>query len=339
MPGAVSRRRNIRSLSRYAPYARVAWRAGSAIGKYFKRSWGQSRLRSSPMSRKAKSVGSLSEQRDVTTLYRRNRAPRYVRKRARSYMKRFTYAMDKLQSMKTCIITASSQIAFSPTGYADGQARIGITMYGYNTNTFAANTDPGNGDMWWIFARENGGDPTVALGTRKLRFRSCTINYTVQNTFEEGVYMDIYFVIARKNNGSTSDPTVEWNEQIAIQAPGNMPTAITTNQYYQVTPFDASGFGRFWLIKSRKRVFMQPTEIYSFQQRDAGNYVLNMADLFDMKMKNNVTEGVIMVFHNPYVDTVTTPGTPVPGGGQVQVTATKTYHYTEVTSSIDSIGV
>lgn len=322
---------------RYSPRQyRAAWNVGQYIGKKLRKYASSSRQSSS--SRKAKSVGSLSEQRDVTTLYRRSRAPRRVRRGARKAMRMFQYRMDKLQSQKTCIITAGGQISFSPTGLANGQIALGITMYGYNPNTYAANADAGNGDMWWIFARENGGDPTAASGSRKLRFRSCTMNYTIQNTFEEGVYMDIYFVIARKSNGSTSDPAVEWSEAIALQAAGNMPTAITANTYYQVTPFDAGSFGRYWLVKSRRRVFMQPNEIYSFQQRDAGNYVLKMEDLFNIRMKANLTEGVIMVFHNPFVDTTTTPGTAVPGGGQVQVTCTKTYHYTETTSSIDSIG-
>lgn len=60
---------------------------------------------------------------------------------------------------------------------------------------------------------------------------------------------------------------------------------ITNSMYYAVPPFDAPGFGRYWLIKSRKSVFVQPQEIYSFQQRDAGNYILNMDDLLNMKMR------------------------------------------------------
>lgn len=320
----------------------AAWNAGQYVGRILKRKWkGSSRSSSgrSFSSAKAKSVGSLSEQRDVTTLYRRKRAPRRVRRGARRALKRFTYQMDKMQGMKTCVITAAAQLAGSPTNLATGQGAVGITMYGYNTNTFAGNIDPANGDMGWIFARENGAYPTAATGSRKLRFRSVTMNYTVQNVYEEGVYMDIYFVIARKNNGSTSDPATEWQEAIAQQSAGNMPTAITGNSYYGLTPFDGPGFGRYWLIKSRKRVFIQPTEIYSFQQRDAGNYVLNMDDLLDIKVKSNLTEGVLIVFSNPNVDAVTTPGTPVPGGWLCNLTCTKTYHYTETTSSVDAIGV
>ena len=240
-------RRTMRAARRYSPtHYRAAWKVGQYVGNTIQKYRGS---RGGGSSRKAKSVGSLSEQKDVTTLYRRHRAPRRVRRAAKRGMRMFTYRMDKLQSMKTAIITTGSQLSWSPTNLADGQKVIGITMYGYNTNTFAANTDTGNGDVWWIFARENGGDPTASSGSRKLRFRSCTMNYTIQNTFDEGVYMDIYFVIARKNNGSTSDPAVEWNEAIALQSAGNMPSGITNNMYYQVTPFDSGSFGRFWLIQ------------------------------------------------------------------------------------------
>lgn len=326
-----------RSYQRYA--MRIGQYAGRAIGKWYRNRQAYRRLGggNSATSAKAKAVGSLSEQRDVTTLYRRRRAPVRVRRRARKMFKRFQYSMDKLNGMKTAVITVAAQQSWSPTNLFDGQKAVGITMYGYNTNTYASNTDRGNGDMWWIFAREMGGDPVSGLDTYKLRFRSVTMNYTIQNTYDESVYMDIYFVIARKNTGSTSDPSVEWSEAVASQTAGNMPNPIQDNQYYGLTPFDAPGFGMYWLVKSRKRVFMQPNEIYSFQQRDAGNYLLNAEDLLNMKLRGNLTEGVILVFTNPFVDS-TVPTAPVPGGGQVQICCTKTYHYTFSTSAQNSVG-
>jgi len=287
---------------------------------------------------RSKIVGSLTEQKDVTNLYRRKRAPRRVRRRARRFAGKVNYVIDRGLGMKTCVIPNSSQVSWSPTGYADGQNSIGITMYGYNVNTYASNTDPGNGDIPWIFARENGAYPTGSSGTRKLRFRSCCIDYSIQNTYDEGVYLDIYFVIARQAAGSSSDPAVVWNNGLAEQLAGNMPSAVTTKDFYGVTPFDAPGFGRFWTIKSRRRVFIQPSEIYSFQQRDAANYYLNMDDILDLRVKKYITEGVLFVFHNPFVDSVTTPGTDVPGGGQVQVSYVKTYHYSEVSVNQDTIG-
>lgn len=309
---------------------KYAWSAGKAVGSYFqKRKWS---TRQSSKKSKGRQIGSLSEQRDSTTLYTRRRAPRRVRRAARRYTSRFTYTMDKLQAMKTCIINNSSQVAWSPTSFANGQTANAVTMYGYETNSYATNIAPGNGDMPWIFARENGGYPTASDGSRKLRFRSCTITYSLQNNYTEGCYIDMYFVIARKNNGSEADPANEWIQSIAEQSAGNMPTAVTSFTTYGVTPFDAPAFGRYWLIKRRRRVFLQPQEIYSFQQRDPGNYVLNMGDILNLKAKANLTEGVIFVYSNPNC-----VGSE-PGGGVVQLTYTKTYHYTETMSSIDAIG-
>ena len=313
--------------------ARLAWNVGRRV-----RSAYNDYQRSSTSSAKAKAVGSVSEQRDVSALYRRKRAPKRVRRAAKKFSGKVYYYMDKTQGMKTAVITASTQVNGAPTGLSNGQYALGITMYGYGNNTYAANIDTFNGDMSWIFARENGAYPTASSGSRKLRFRNCTMNYTVQNTYDEGVYMDIYFVIARANNGSTADPVSEWDQAVAVQSNGNLPTPITSATYYQLTPFDAGSFGRYWLVKSRKRVYMQANQIYSFQMRDAGNYVLGMEDVLNLQAKRNVTEGVILVFQNPFVDTVTTPGTPVPGGFQCQVTCTKTYHYAETSVSVDTIG-
>lgn len=313
-------RAGLKRLGEYAGNAFKRWKNGGSQKKSY---------------RKGRMVGSLTEQRDFTNLYRRRRAPRRLRARARRFAGKVNHVIDRGLGMKTCIIPNSSQISWSPTGYSDGQKSVGVTMYGYNTNSYASNVDPGNGDIPWIFARENGAYPTSTSGSRKLRFRSCCIDYSIQNTFNEGVYMDIYYVICRQSNGASSDPAVVWDNSINEQLAGNMPNGITNKNYYGVTPFDAPGFGRFWLVKSRKRVFIQPSEIYSFQTRDAANYYLNMDDILDVKCKKYVTEGVIFVFHNPYVDT--TSGA-VPGGGQVQLSYVKTYHYAEVFVDQDTIG-
>ena len=142
-------RRSARLAGRYSPGAyKTAWKLGQYAGRGLKKWYnGRSGGGSSSRVSKAKSVGSLTEQKDVTTLYRRKRAPRRLRRGARRQMKRFIYHMDKLQAMKTCVITYSGQINGSPTGLADGQGLSGITMYGYNTNSYASNIDTANGDM------------------------------------------------------------------------------------------------------------------------------------------------------------------------------------------------
>lgn len=338
-------RRNAMQAGGYGQTLRLAARAGQHVGRYLKRKWrssggGRKRARSS----RGATYGNLTFQHDEATVYRRKRAPKRVRRRHRKAFKRFMYNMDKLQSMKTCVIYNRSLFSTTPTGVSDGQSPMAVTMYGYNTNTYASNTDPGNGDMGWIFARENGAFPTAIDATRKLRFRSCVMEFTLTNELQSGgsgdAYgigiFDIYHVIARKNNGTTSDPAVFWDTALGHESAGNMPTAITSSTQLGITPFDTSEFGKYWLVKKKHRVRLSPGQVYNFQMRDPGNYVLNMSDLLDIKAKANLTEGVIIVGYNSTYKFVDPDY--LPGDVEYSVTYRKTYHYTEVSSSVDAVG-
>lgn len=300
--------------------------------------------RSRPRASRGATYGNLTFQNDESVVYKRHRAPKKIRRRHKRAFKTFQYNMDKLQSMKTCIIYERSLHTATPTGTSNGQACMGVTMYGYNTNTYAANIDRGNGDMPWIFARENGGYPTADDATRKLRFRSCVMEFTVTNELVAGatgdlqgiLVLDIYYVIARKNNGVTADPAVFWNNSIQNEAAGNMPNAVVSYDRLGVTPFDASNFGRYWLVKKKRRVRLSPGQVFNFQMRDPGNYTLNMQDILNLKSKANLTEGVILVGYNSAYK-FSDPDY-VPGDVEYSVTYRKTYHYTETSSSIDAIG-
>jgi len=297
-----------------------------------------------PRASRGATYGNLTFQNDESVVYARHRAPRRVRRRHKKMFKNFQYNMDKLQSMKTCIIYNRSLVSTTPSGTSNGQASIGVTMYGYATNSYASNTDLGNGDMPWIFARENGAYPTIDDATRKLRFRSCVMEFTVTNELVSGgtgdangiLVLDVYYVIARKNNGLTADPALFWDNAVQNEAAGNMPNAITSSTRLGVTPFDASNFGRYWLVKKKRRVRLSPGQVFNFQMRDPGNYTLNMQDILNLKAKANLTEGVILVGYNSAYK-FDDPNY-IPGDVEYSVTYRKTYHYTETSSSIDAIG-
>ena len=337
-------RRNGMRVGGYAHAARAAWKGGQLIGRALKRKWNSSGGSKRSRSSRGATYGNLTFQNDEAVVYRRKRAPRRVRRRHRKAFKNFMYNMDKLQSMKTCVIYNRSLFTATPTGVANGQAPMGVTMYGYNANTYASNSDLGNGDMGWIFARENGAFPTATEGSRKLRFRSCVMELTITNELAAGgtgdIYgigiFDIYHVIARKNNGITSDPADFWTRSLNLEAAGNMPTAITTSNQLGITPFDATNFGKYWLVKKKRRVRLSPGQVYNFQMRDPGNYVLQMSELLDIKAKSNMTEGVIIVGYNSSYKFLDPDY--VPGDVEYSVTYRKTYHYTEVNSSVDTVG-
>lgn len=283
--------------------------------------------------------GGTTFQNDRSTLYYRKRAPRRVRRRTRKFIKRLTWGLDKLQGMRTCVIVDHSNHALTPTSHANAQAIVGITLYGYGANQYASNINTGNGDMPWIFARESGAYPAATSADRKLRFRSAVMNVTLKNKSTlNSLVVDVYHLLCIQSgdtDDASGDPATNFNEAIAAQLNGNMPTAITNGQYEGVTPFDAPDFGRSWKIKNVQQYRLSPEGYFFLQLRDPGNYVLNAQDVLEMDHKKYLTEGYLFVAYNPdYVD-----GEEYRGPVDFDISANKKYHYTETTGSTNTIGV
>lgn len=327
---------------RYNPYAGAIGAAARLAMRYKYRGSGS---RTATRNSRNRDYGNITFQNDEHMIYRRKRAPKGLRKKHRRAFKNFMYNLDKLQSMKTCVIVNSSAQTLVPASLAVSQIAFGVTLYGYAPNTYAANIAPGNGDIPWIFARENGAYPTADLASRKLRFRSAVMDLTVYNALvgnEENAYggilcLDVYHVLARKdvyNATLGADPVLWWSDAVREQAAGNMPTAITSYQFDGVTPFDAPGFGRNWIIKRVRKVRLSPGQTFITQLRDPGNYTLNMYDVLEQTVGSNLTEGYIIVGYNP----ATNPVTGFRGAVAMNHNYRKKYHYTETSSSIDSIG-
>lgn len=324
-------------------FARKFLRAGAAgLRLAMRYRYGGNGSRTQTGSRKSRDYGNITYQNDEHTIYRRKRAPKRVRRRHRKVFKNFMYNMDKLQSMKTAVITGFQTVSNTPTTAANAQVATGVSIYGYSTNNFASNTEPRNGDIPYIFARENGAYPTTALGSRKLRFRSAVMDITVQNILVGNeaeslggiLNLDVYHVLCRKDGTGTSDFVTQWNAAVDEQAAGNLVTAITSYQYDGVTPFDAPGFCSRFVIKRVRKIRLSPGQTFQTQMRDPGNYVLNMNDILEKSTAGNLTEGYIILGYNPAVNTTTG----VRGICSFTLNYRKKYHYTETSSSVDSIG-
>lgn len=289
--------------------------------------------------------GNITFQNDEHVMYRRKRAPKRVRRAHRKAFRNFMYNLDKVQSMKTCLITGGGAGTLVPTSNSNSQLVFGVTLYGYGGNAYATNTNKGNGDIPFIFARENGAYPTINDASRKLRFRSATLNLTIYNALvgnEENAFggilnLDVYHVLCRKTGTSGTaggDPALWWSDAISEQAAGNMPFAVVTNQYEGVTPFDAPSFCSNFIIKRVRKIRLSPGQTFQTQLRDPGNYVLSMYDVLDRNIANNLTEGYIVVGYNPAMN----PGSGVRGVVAYNHNYSKKYHYTETSSSVDAIG-
>jgi len=329
----------------YGYAARAAWRAGAGAGRIMKK-WLKTGSSKKTVGREdtnsgtsAATFGNLTSQYDTARLYRKRRAPRRVRRRAKRFMRSLKWGLDKLQGMKVAVINNASNGGVTPTTKFNGQGITAVTMYGYGNNTYAANTNYGNGDVWWIMARENGGDPTADSATRKLRFRSCVMNVNVINTTEnapQNIIVDVYHILCKQsgnNVGNTGDPAELLNECAREMSGTNFPTEITNGLADGVTPFDIPTYGRYITVKSVRRYRLDAGGYFNLQLRDPGNYLLSMADLNDVDFKRNITEGYLFVYYNAACD-----NTGVRYAASIQLNYSKKYHYTETSTSQSQIG-
>lgn len=327
-------------MSRYGGGLRTAWRVGQALGRVYKK-WKGSGAQRTDRGGRGTTYGNLTNQYDTARIYQKKRAPRRVRRAAKKYISRLKWGMDKLQGMKMAMIAHTSTHTIVPTSDANSQGVAGLTIYGYGANGYASNTNQGNGDVWWIMARESGASPTATDATRKLRFRSVTMNVNVVNrTAGENaqggqIIVDVYHVLCKQNYDDVSnsgDPTTVWNESVNELSGTNLPTAITNANFEGVTPFDAGTFARYYTVKSIRRYRLEENGYFNLQMRDPGNYVLNMSDLLDCNHKRFVTEGYMFVFYNP------SRVAGIRGDATIELNYNKKYHYTETSSSISQAG-
>lgn len=285
--------------------------------------------------------GNLTNQYDTARIYQRKRASRRVRQGAKRYISKLKWGMDKLQGMKMAMIAHTSTHTAVPTSDSNAQGIVGLTIYGYGTNTYAANTNHGNGDVWWIMSRENGANPSIIDATRKLRFRSVAMNVNVVNRTAGAnaqggqIIVDVYHVLCKQNytdDANGGDPTVVWNESVNELSGSNLPTAITTANFEGVTPFDAGTFAKYYTVKSIRRYRLEANGYFNLQIRDPANYVLSMSDLLDCSHKKYITEGYMFVFYNP------SRVGGIRGDATIELNYNKKYHYTETSSSTSQAG-
>jgi len=330
------------ALAMYRRAQRTPWRklfkkAGrTALGIY------ANYRRSQPISlpRRQKTISaSITEQRDFSRLYKRRAAPRRVRRRARKAFQRFTYHLDKTQGMVTTKINNFANVATNVTNWkTNAVGSASFTMYGcaYNINQ----SDPNN-DLCRIYYDAYGALPTSANSAGKLRFRSCVMDFQIQNnSANNDCYVEVWHVMARKN-GEVS-PLTEFANAIDNQlgAGAGVNGSITDIGCYKLTPFDAPGFGTYWFVKQIKKYYLQVAQSFTFQIRDAKNYVINGVQIGDQKSLPYVTEGVIF---RVYGAALTSAGegleyVSAPSNSDVDISCIKTYHWTKTDLSSDVVG-
>lgn len=266
----------------YGALAMGAVRGGKAIGQWL----GRKRARTSGGSDGNASRGSApvgtTFQRDVETSYKRRRAPRRVKRRARKWRRNVNRVLNSDLSVNTFHRRSTA----SSTALADRQAVFGVSMYG------AANTSTLHNDLSAVFTAL--GVP-VNTTTAKGLFSNAYMELTITNQSQLAVFIDAYYFVCRKDVPNTMGFTPQdvFANAITVQ-PNQYGGALGFNDL-GVTPFDANRFCSHFIITKVVRHQIPPTGNMSLTLRDRRDRFINSTDLNGLAYKKGASRGILFI--------------------------------------------
>lgn len=341
-----SKRRNFsRAFSRGFKRFRTA--AGPIVSTALRFANSGSRTLTRTRNSRGAEYGNITFQNDEHQIYRRKRAPRRVRVRARKQWKRFNFMLNKSLAMHSVVIPTTQAITLTPTNGSTAQTMASYTIYGggANSTTPGTQTNPANGDLDYIMRAHSAYSGTTANApSYKFRFKSAVMNLTVKNTVDNTVesargglvFIDLYHVVCRKSTtDSAAGGAIQTVWADAIQHTGTMNALNTVNiQSDGLTPFDIGQFGEQYTIRRVRRVRLSSGQVFSTQIRDPADYIIEQDDIARWDHLANKTEGFLIVAYNPSAD----PTTGVRGIVAIEINCNKKYHYTVNDESLNSAG-
>lgn len=285
--------------------------------------------KAAPRSKETTNV--VSFQHDYTNNYRRRRAPKRVRRRARKATKLFNYHLGKTLGVQTRLFTdIQNSGTLTPTGLNNSQSVANVLMYGGNTGT-------GTGADLERICTANG----VLTNEGNVLFKSAVMETQIRNPSENVLICEAYKVVCRREG--FDEPGIEWTQSMLNS--GTAPSAglKLTPFSLNASPFDASGFGSKWLITNKKTFRIGPGNSIFLQWRDAKNYDFetsrfnwdNGASTTRTRMFKGMTKGYVFVFRSAALDATNSFGGPF----SYQIINTKTYHFALNETNEDSNGL
>lgn len=258
--------------------------------------------RRSERDEKHDSGAGITTQNDNALLYRRRRAPKRVRRKARKRAKRCLKTLLSQARSNTCLF----QYGVVKESVAGQQATL-MLCEGMlrSTGTFS-----GQGTLYDAVQNVYGIDPEDYAG--RIFLTRMSLDYSIKCRDVEGanvMELDVYEFVFRKDcyfaKAGGADGWLE--EQLGDEA--NMPgsTVKMTLQTLGVVPFDANSAMSYIVIKSKRRYYISPGQTISFTRRvtfkdgfalypsDFDNHGLSVGHPFYSRFRKSVSRGIILV--------------------------------------------
>lgn len=234
----------------------------------------------------------ITNQHDVTRIYRKRYMPRYKKRRWRKFVRRVHAVAEKDLGSRTYVINSLLQVTSNTLG-AQGCATVCLYP---NTSTDGWLNDLNN-----ISLAENlEADPTTAAGitverSTKFLFQSGVLDMTVRNSsFQTGasgvgvkLEVDVYELTMRKDayNGTIQLPNM--SDLLSAMDADTKRLAGTGSSINialrGVSPWDITyALSRYGIkIHKKKKYFLEAGGTFTYQVRDPSRYSLDQNDMRD----------------------------------------------------------
>lgn len=224
----------------------------------------------------------VSVQHDVSRRYRRKSMPRRKRQKWVRFTRKVSHSIMQQQPLQTYtndIVGVQKTFAVNKQ-VTDGQL-IGVVNSGNNDELFSLF----KGAYGSALAR-------TQIDKYKIFLKSMCLDMQVTNTGSAGLVLDVYQIIARKDNSDTNRVDIQYsnafNEQAALSGGAVDPLNPAT------TPFQNSPFLSFWKIESKKEILLGVGQTTTLQIRIPYNRYLSGKRLETTNIIGGFTRGFLL---------------------------------------------
>lgn len=235
----------------------------------------------------------VTNQYDLSTVYRRRRMPRRKRRRWVRTVRRHARLNDLSLGTRNLVFNYDGAV----TATASNQSHTTFCLYGFHGTSNVR----GLNDLARIVGTEGTADDqgiTAGSKDKKIHFKSACLDATFVNQADTAVELDMYYFYCKRDTVSSpsySDLLADYIGQASlINSTG---TAFTMAKL-GVTPFDIGNASKFIKVYKVKKVILGVGQMTSFMIRSPQDKYLNSATVdleSDCFGKKGWTQGVFVI--------------------------------------------
>lgn len=258
----------------YTSIARNSIRAISTAAKVARRLYTRTATESSRNSEGPSNA--ITDQHDSRTLYRRKRAPKYIRRKARRKYKSYLVQALNAAGNQTNLFNNSNSEDATIAGAQDLFCLYSGLLYGNIGEDIgvAGARKEAIGTIYNFFQNVTGDAPdAIRNSSKKLYLTGMTTDYTISNLSVNLAEVDVYEFVFRKTYAMTIEGSGNQPLKNELQTstddekllPGATTGMVSTNLGW--TPFDSESLLKYIVIKSKQRFYMSGGKTISFVRR------------------------------------------------------------------------